>query len=68
MMQELPPARRAQEAESPPAAVEELRQGLVEHMAASLTNDPAFKAAVAAAISGRMFHSSPSKQQMEADL
>lgn len=32
----------------------ELRRNLVEQMAASLINDPAFKSALAAAISGRM--------------
>ncbi|RWW06231.1 hypothetical protein GW17_00030450 [Ensete ventricosum] len=46
------PSKPRQEAESP-----ELRRSLVEQMAVSLTNDPAFKAALAAAISGRMFHS-----------
>ncbi|XP_042388637.1 WRKY transcription factor WRKY71-like [Zingiber officinale] len=34
----------------------ELRRSLVEQMAVTLTNNPTFKTAVAAAISGRMFH------------
>ncbi|XP_074581911.1 WRKY transcription factor WRKY28-like [Curcuma longa] len=34
----------------------ELRRSLVEQMAESLTNDPAFKNALAVALSGRMFH------------
>ncbi|WOL05553.1 hypothetical protein Cni_G14282 [Canna indica] len=55
MMLDFAPTRRPQEAES---SAPDLRRGLVEQMAASLTNDPAFKAAVAAAISGRMFHTS----------
>lgn len=46
------PSKPRQEVESP-----ELRRSLVEQMAVSLTNDPAFKAALAAAISGRMFQS-----------
>ncbi|URE44202.1 WRKY transcription factor [Musa troglodytarum] len=51
-----PSTRRPQEAESP-----DLQAGLVKQMAATLTNDPAFKAALAAAISGRMLRSSPPK-------
>ncbi|CAL9119515.1 WRKY transcription factor WRKY71-like isoform X1 [Musa acuminata AAA Group] len=51
-----PSTRRPQEAESP-----DLHAGLVEQMAATLTNDPGFKAALAAAISGRMLRSSPPK-------
>lgn len=51
-----PSTRRPQEAESP-----DLQAGLVEQMAATLTNDPVFKAALAAAISGRMLRSSPPK-------
>ncbi|KAL9680479.1 hypothetical protein QQ045_018358 [Rhodiola kirilowii] len=35
----------------------QLQQFIVEQMASSLTNDPGFKAAVAAAISGRMMDS-----------
>ncbi|XP_074573599.1 WRKY transcription factor WRKY28-like isoform X2 [Curcuma longa] len=46
--------KAAAELESPTSP--ELRQSLVEQMAATLTNNPAFKTAVAAAISGRMFH------------
>ncbi|CAL9079933.1 unnamed protein product [Musa acuminata var. zebrina] len=46
------PSKPRQEVESP-----ELQRSLVEQMAVSLTNDPAFKAALAAAISGRMFQS-----------
>ncbi|RWW18400.1 hypothetical protein BHE74_00001666 [Ensete ventricosum] len=49
-----PSTRLPQEAESP-----DLQAGLVEQMAATLTNDPVFKAALAAAISGRMLRSSP---------
>ncbi|WOL13511.1 WRKY transcription factor WRKY71 [Canna indica] len=45
-----PAKHRRQEVESPP----ELRRSLVEQMAVSLTSDPGFKAALAAAISGRM--------------
>ncbi|KAG6503464.1 hypothetical protein ZIOFF_035779 [Zingiber officinale] len=39
-----------------PVTSPELRRSLVEQMAVTLTNNPAFKTAVAAAISGRMFH------------
>ncbi|XP_042431618.1 WRKY transcription factor WRKY28-like [Zingiber officinale] len=55
MMLEFGPVRLQQKSESPP----ELPRSLVEQMAASLTNDPTFKAAVAAAISGRMFQPPP---------
>lgn len=44
----------AEELES--ASSPELPRSLVEQMAATLTNNPAFKTAVAAAISGKMFH------------
>ncbi|PPR83354.1 hypothetical protein GOBAR_AA37362 [Gossypium barbadense] len=37
----------------------QVRQYLVEQMATSLTKDPKFTAALAAAISGRMFQQSP---------
>ncbi|WOL18328.1 WRKY transcription factor WRKY71 [Canna indica] len=46
--------QRVQELESASASPD-LRRSLVEQMAVSLTNDPAFKTALAAAISGRMF-------------
>ncbi|KAG6536432.1 WRKY transcription factor WRKY71-like [Zingiber officinale] len=57
VMLEFSQSRRMQKSESPPAA--ELPRSLVDQMAASLTNDPAFKAAVAAAVSGRMFQPPP---------
>lgn len=46
--------KAAEELES--ATSPELSWSLVEQMAATLTNNPAFKTAVAAAISGKMFH------------
>lgn len=57
VMLEFGQSRRMQKSESPP--VPELPRSLVEQMAASLTNDPTFKAAVAAAVSGRMFQPPP---------
>ncbi|XP_074571580.1 WRKY transcription factor WRKY28-like [Curcuma longa] len=58
MMLEFGSARPPQKSQSPPLP-QELPRSLVEKMAASLTNDPTFKAAVAAAISGRMFQPPP---------
>lgn len=40
----------------------EVRQFLVEQMASSLTKDPNFTAALAAAISGRMLHKNPTEK------
>ncbi|RRT57492.1 hypothetical protein B296_00038054, partial [Ensete ventricosum] len=48
------PPRRPQEAEPP-----DPQRSLVEQMAVSLTNDPDFRAALTAAISGRMSEPSP---------
>jgi hypothetical protein len=51
------PDQTKQEAESP----DHLRHSLVEQMALSLTKDPSFKNALAAAISGQIFQLSPPK-------
>jgi hypothetical protein len=51
------PDQTKQETESP----DHLRRSLVEQMALSLTKDPSFKNALAAAISGQIFQLSPPK-------
>lgn len=50
--------------QSKPAKMDspEVRQFLVEQMASSLTKDPNFTAALAAAISGRILHQNPTEK------
>ncbi|XP_062178677.1 WRKY transcription factor WRKY28-like [Phragmites australis] len=60
-----PPQPQPQQRKEPPAATagpsEAVRKNLAEHMAATLTRDPGFKAALVSALSGRILELSPTR-------
>lgn len=54
-----PPQQKQAEAAAGPSEV--VRKNLAEHMAATLTRDPGFKAALVSALSGRILELSPTR-------
>jgi hypothetical protein len=57
-----PPQQQKQQAAAGPSSELAMRKNLAEHMAATLTRDPGFKAALVSALSGRILELSPTRE------